>query len=181
MREPDGPSCHAACLRTRRASPFRSLRTALARTMHAQTPYDDEYATCASTSAGLRVMSESLQPGVVTARLGVQPSRTQVHGELPRPASKHPFKYGGWFLESKGHIQSRDARRHIDWLLQQLRGKEVAIAEFKAEGHTVDVCVYWESVGHGGPTLDPSHMIQLGELGIELWFDIYFPGKDSAG
>jgi hypothetical protein len=149
--------------------------------MDTQTPYDDEYATCVSTSAWFRVMSESLQPGVVTARLGVQPSRTQVRGELPQPASKHPFKYGGWFLESKGHIQSRDARRHIDWLLQHLQGKAAAIAQLKTEGHLVDVCVYWESVGQGGPTLNSSHMVQLGELGVELWFDIYLAKEDRAG
>src|SRR5688500_8918020 len=126
--------------------------------MEAQTPYDDDYATCVATSAWLRVMSESLLPTAVTACLGVQPSRTQVRGELPQPTSKHPFKYGGWFLESKGHVQSRDARRHIDWLLLQLQGKAAAIAQLKAQGHLVDVCVYWESVGQGGPTLDPSHM-----------------------
>jgi Domain of unknown function (DUF4279) len=149
--------------------------------MHSETPYDDQYATCISTSAWLRVMSESLQPERATALLGVQPTRTQVRDELATPASKHPFKYSGWFLESLSHVQSRDARRHIDWLLQQLRGKATAIAELKGQGHTVDVCVYWESVGQGGPTLGATQMAQLGELGVELWFDIYFGGKDSAG
>lgn len=149
--------------------------------MRAQTPYDDDYATCVSTSTWFRVMSERLEPGAATACLGVQPSRIQVRGELPRPISKHPLKYSGWFLESKGHVQSRDARRHIDWLLLQLQGKAAAIAELKAEGHRVDACVYWESVGHGGPTLDPGHMAQLGELGVELWFDVYFAGEDGAG
>lgn len=143
-------------------------------------PYDDEYPTCVSTSAWLRVMSELLKPGEVTSSLGIQPSRTQVLGELPHPTSKHPYRSGGWFLESRGHVQSRDSRRHIDWLLWQLQGKAAAIAQLKAEGHLVDACIYWESVGQGGPTLDPSHMVQLGELGIELWFDIYFSGVDSA-
>ena len=149
--------------------------------MHSETPNDDEYATCVSTSARLRVMGETLRPELATALLGVQPTRTQVRGELPSPTSNHPFKYGGWFLESLGQVQSRDSRRHIDWLLQQLLGKATAIAELKAQGHMVDVCVYWESVGQGGPTLGASQMAQLGELGVELWFDIYFARKDSAG
>jgi Domain of unknown function (DUF4279) len=148
--------------------------------MQPATPYDDDYATCVSTSAGFRVMSENLRPESVTALLGLQPTRTQVRGELPQPASKYPFKYGGWFLESLGHVRSRDSRRHIDWLLQQLSSKAAAIAELKAQGHLVDLCVYWESAGQGGPTLGPSQMAKLGELGIELWFDIYFAGKDSA-
>ena len=126
-------------------------------------------------------MSESLEPGAISARLGVRPSRTQVRGKLPHPTSKHPFKCGGWFLASKDHVQSRDARRHIDWLLLQLQGKAAAIAQLAAEGHLVDVCVYWESIGQGGPTLNPSQMAQLGELGVALWFDIYFAGEDSVG
>ena len=148
--------------------------------MHTETPYDDEYATCVSTFVSFRVMSEALSPESVTALLSVQPTRTQVRGELPAPGSKHPFKYGGWFLKSSGHVQSRDSRRHVDWLLEQLTGKAGAIAELKMQRHLVDLCIYWESAGQGGPTLGPSHMVQLGELGIELWFDISFAGKDSA-
>jgi len=44
----------------------------------------------------------------------------------------------------------------------------------------VDLCVRWDSGGQGGPTLSPSQMGALAELGIELWFDIYFAGNDSA-
>lgn len=149
--------------------------------MHSEPPYDDEYATCVSTSAWLRVISETLRPEQATALLGVQPTRIQVRGELPGLTSKIPCKYGGWFLESSGHIVSRDSRRHIDWLLQQLLGKARAIAELKAQGHIVDACVYWESAGQGGPTLGATQMAQFGELGVELWFDVYFAGKDSAG
>lgn len=147
--------------------------------MHTQTPYDDSYATCVSTFARLRIMGENLEPETVSALLCLQPNRTQVRGELPQPTSKHPFRYSGWFLGTEGRVQSRDARRHIDWLLLLLHGKADAIAQLKSEGNLVDICVYWESVGQGGPTLNPSHMTQLGELGVELWFDIYFAGKDT--
>jgi hypothetical protein len=86
---------------------------------------------------------------------------------------------GSW--TPAGNVQSRDARRHIDWLLRQLEHEAAAIAELKADGHLVDICVYWLSAGQGGPTLDSSHMVQLGKLGVELWFDIYFAGNDGAG
>lgn len=148
--------------------------------MRTETSYDDEYATCVYTHAWLRVMSEDLQPEAVTSLLDIQPTKTQVRGGLPRPSSKHPYKYGGWFLESKGQIQSRDSRRHLDWLLDHLHGKAAAITKLKEQGHLVDLCIRWDSVGHGGPTLNPSHMVQLGELGIELFFDIYFAGEDDA-
>jgi hypothetical protein len=126
-------------------------------------------------------MSDDLQPEMVTALLGIQPTHAQIRGALPSPSSKHPFRSGGWFLESADHIQSRDSRRHLDWLLNQLHGKAPAIAKLQARGCLVDLCIYWVSVGQGGPTLSSSQMAQLGELGIELWFDIYFDRKDSAG
>lgn len=41
----------------------------------------------------------------------------------------------------------------------------------------MDISVYWDSeAGHGGPTLPPALLQRLGNLGIELWFDIYFSG-----
>ena len=149
--------------------------------MRTETAYDDAYATCESTFAWLRVMSEDLQSDSVTSLLGIAPTHTQLRGEQRSPASTRQHKYSGWFLESESHVESRDARRHLDWLLAQLQGKAGAIATLKRQGNLVDVCVRWNSYGHGGPTLNAQHMAQLGELGIELWFDIYFVGRDSAG
>jgi Domain of unknown function (DUF4279) len=148
--------------------------------MRTETPYDDDYGTCLETHAWLRVMSEHLDPDIVTTRLQIQPTRTQRKGDLPRPGSKHPFKHAGWFLESETHVHSRDARRHIDWILQRIHNRSAAIAELQAEGHLVDICVRWDSTGQGGPMLSPSQMGALSEAGIELWFDIYFAGNDNA-
>ena len=141
--------------------------------------YDDDYATCVKTFAWLRVMSEGLEPDDVTAILGLTPSRVQRRGELPRPTAKRPLEKGGWFLESVDHVESRDARRHLDWLLERLRDKADAIAQLKAQGNLVDLCIRWDSVGHGGPTLDPRQMTELGALDVELWFDVYFAGEDA--
>lgn len=149
--------------------------------MHAETPYDAEYATCVYTHAWLRVMSEELQPESITSLLGIQPTHTQVRGELPCPTAKRHFKSSRWFLESAGHVESRDSRHHLDWLLSHLQGKAPVIAKLKEQGHLVDLCIRWDSVGQGGPTFNPRQMAQLGELGIELWLDIYFAGNDSAG
>jgi hypothetical protein len=126
-------------------------------------------------------MSEELQPESITSLLGIQPTHTQVRGELPCPTAKRHFKSSGWFLESAGHVESRDSRHHLDWLLSHLQGKAPVIAKLKEQGHLVDLCIRWDSVGQGGPTFYPRQMAQLGELGIELWLDIYFAGNDSAG
>jgi hypothetical protein len=147
--------------------------------MQPEASYDDKYPTCVETFAWFRVMGESLDPDTVTARLKVPPTRTQNRGALPQAGSKYPYKYSGWFLESQGWVQSLDARRHLDWLLDRLQGCEEALVQLKAEGNLVDVCVRWDSVGHGGPALSPKQMNQLGALGVTLWFDIYFAGGEG--
>lgn len=41
-------------------------------------------------------------------------------------------------------------------------------------GAEVDVFCYWSSrCGHGGPTLSPTQMKGLAELGLDLGLDIY--------
>ena len=43
-------------------------------------------------------------------------------------------------------------------------------------GYRMDIFCYWLSAGgHGGPTLSPAIMRRLGELGLEIGFDIYGP------
>ena len=125
-------------------------------------------------------MSENLQPDSVTSVLGIQPTKTQLRGGQSRSRPGPPHKNAGWFLESAGQVQSRDSRRHLDWLLTKLHGKAAAIAQLIEQGNLVDICIRWDSIGHGGPTLSPTHMTQLGELGVELWFDVYFAGEDNA-
>jgi hypothetical protein len=109
-------------------------------------------------------MGEELDPRAVTVALGVEPTRTQVRGELPAPGSKHPYKYSGWFLETQGNVQSRDVRRHIDWLLSKVGGKGAAFSKLRSEGHLTDVCCPWYSIGQGGPTLGAA---QIAALSIE--------------
>jgi Domain of unknown function (DUF4279) len=148
--------------------------------MRTVTPYDDDYPTCIKTFVWLRVMSVTLDPNAVTAAIGVEPTRVQFKGTVSIGAAlKRPARFSGWFLESSEHIISRDTRRHIDWLLSRLRGKEDVLAELQTRGHLVDICCRWYSIGHGGPTLNSEHLRQLGELGVEVWFEVYFAGQDS--
>jgi hypothetical protein len=47
------------------------------------------------------------------------------------------------------------------------------------KGCKIDITSYWVSVGQGGPWLMPQQMLRLGALGIDIWWDIYFSGKDE--
>ena len=87
--------------------------------------YDVQYSSCHSTYATLRIFHETLVPGEIDTLFSVNATSSQQRGD---PVSiKHPEKgerkLGSWFLESEGRIESEDSRRHIDWLLDQSKGK----------------------------------------------------------
>lgn len=86
----------------------------------------------------------------------------------------------GWFLTTKGRFDSRDSRRHIDWLLDQIEGKAAELRSLQAEGCRMTVSCYWAAAScGGGPMIPAEQMRRLGALDIELWFDVYFHGDDE--
>ncbi|WP_165230435.1 DUF4279 domain-containing protein [Aquisphaera insulae] len=144
---------------------------------------DDEYPTCARTYATLRIYPGEIDPAAITDRLEIEPSSWQRRGELAQRAGRPPnvATINGWFLESQGQVESRDSRRHIDWLLDRLVPRAEAIRSLQEKGCRMDISCYWCSrSGHGGPTIPPSQMRRLAELNIELWFDFYGPYEEES-
>ncbi|QEH32954.1 hypothetical protein OJF2_14460 [Aquisphaera giovannonii] len=144
---------------------------------------DDEYPTCARTYATLRVYPGDIDPAAITDRLGIEPSSWQRRDEAARRAGGPPrlATVNGWFLESRGRVDSRDSRRHIDWLLDQLAPRAEAIRSLQERGCRMDISCYWLSrSGHGGPIIPPTQMRRLAELNIELGFDFYGPYEEDV-
>ena len=138
--------------------------------------YDEKYPTCAYTHAWLRIMSsEEFDPDAVTHLLGITPSKIQRLGESRPERPDRIHKKSGWFLSTKGVVSSLDARHHLDWILERVFDKDTAFERLRKNNFLTDVCVRWDSKsGHGGPTLSPKQLLGFGNLGIEVWFDIYF-------
>src|SRR5689334_22100177 len=89
--------------------------------------YNDDYATCARTYAGLDIYHDDLDPDRITSLLSLRPTWTQVKGRtlLLRPGGKEfTPPIGLWCLSTKGVVDSRDVRRHMDWILDRLAGKD---------------------------------------------------------
>ncbi len=136
--------------------------------------YEDDYATCQATYATFRVSSPILLPSHVTKLLGREPSDAWRRGDARRfgPLART----GGWRLSTENNIDSRDTRRHLHWLRDELEAAEQGIRRLIQDGHDIDVFCYWASKsGHGGPTVDDQTMRWLGSLGVPLGFDVYFP------
>lgn len=126
-------------------------------------------------------MHETLDANEVTALLGMEPTSVQ---QASDPATLKPGRKPrcpGWFLESASHVSSRDSRDHIQWLLDRIAGSGAVLTELSSRGYLVDICCRWDSSwGDGGPAMDPAQMIQLGQLGVEFWFDVYFDRTEPA-
>ena len=134
--------------------------------------YDDEYPTCDRTFATLRFYHDTEPPESVTKTLGLSPTKTQTAGDQ-RPRSKSVIKQSGWFLRSEDHVDSRDTRRHIDWILELLEPKSSEVQNLQADGWEGDFFCFWLGHGHGGPTLDPYQLQRLAILNLSCGFDVY--------
>ena len=141
--------------------------------------YNDQYATCVETFSTLRIFSDHVGAERVTSILALQPTTSFTKGEA-YGTHGHRRKSNGWLFSTEGLSDSKDTRRHIDIILSALSGKASSIDVLKRAGVSFDICSYWVSTGQGGPALWPHQMKALGELGIEVWWDIYFAAKDEA-
>jgi hypothetical protein len=142
------------------------------------TPYDDDFPTCRKTFAALRTFLDSVGPEVITAKLGITPTANFLKGDR-HGGGKFSRKFNGWFLSSEGLVESKDTRRHIDWVISQLANHEVTLKEMRAAGFEMDISCFWLSTGQGGPIISPAQMRELSQLELEIWWDVYFDGDED--
>ena len=134
--------------------------------------YQDDYPTCAETYATLRLYPGDIDPDIVTERLSVAPTTVQRPRADQQPG--HAVHPAAWFLTSEGVVESRDVRRHIDWVLERVVPAGVALRELVHAGVRADIFCYWRSAGgHGGPCISPEQARVLAELELDCSFDIY--------
>jgi hypothetical protein len=62
--------------------------------------------------------------------------------------------------------------------LGRIAGKRAALDELRSLGCEIDVVNYFVSSGQGGPELDTSTIDTLSQLGLSIWWDVYF-GEES--
>ena len=144
--------------------------------------YDDNYPTCAETFATLRIFSALVSAAEISQRIGVEASRTHTLGDPVSPTTNAQRKDHAWFLSSKGHVVSRDTRRHLDWLLDQIEPSLDELRRLRTEGAHMDIMSYWVSAsGEGGPAISSRQMERLAPFGIDCWWDVYFDQDECAG
>ena len=143
------------------------------------TNYDDDFPTCEQTYATLRVFSDDINPHAITLSLGVDPSESFEKGE-GRGNKGALRKFHGWFLSSEKTVESKDTRRHIDWIISKIRDKSQELAELQAKGVEIDISCLWLSNGQGGPILSPPQIKELALFNIDIWWDVYFNNSSQS-
>lgn len=137
--------------------------------------YDDEYPTCERVDVTLCIYGHDLDPIKLSSRLGLEPTSSQRRGDVLNPGKWKPrlAPVGAWFLSSEGIVTSKDARRHFDWLLDELELHAGALNAIQREGYRMWVSCWWFSKGEtGGPTVNVDHMARFAALGLPLAFEL---------
>ena len=137
------------------------------------TPVDDSYGTCELTYADLVI--GHVDPDVITNELGLAPTRSQVKGHPKKsPRGEVMSKITVWVFSSEGQVQSKDLRRHLDWLLEKLIPFSDRLHKLQQfPGATMAIWCYWESAhGDGGPALWPEQMETMARLNLECTISI---------
>lgn len=142
--------------------------------------FDDDYPTCQDTYVTLRVfLPDILKPDDVTSALGALPTESFAKGD-PFGSRGQARRHSAWLLSSHGAVSSRDTRRHFAWLIERLSSKKNDIELLRKLGAELDISCYYLSVGQGGPTMSAEQMNELGRLGLDVWWDIYFASDVDA-
>lgn len=131
------------------------------------TDRDMKYAT-------LRIYGHDLDPAKVTDALGVEPTSSQKRGDKVGPEHrKRELPVGGWFLTSKGYVESDDIADHILWLLEHVSSTLPSVRIID-EVTLVNIFCCWHLSGwNEGCRIDSSLLLELGRLGVSLDFDVY--------
>ena len=139
--------------------------------------YDHKYRSCTRTYSTLRIYPKNSHPDEITNQLKIKPSDISVAGKTGPLGLKY---VNGWFLSTKGKLKSRDTRRHIDWILDKIEPISEKIKELQQGDCSMDIMCFWGSAsGNGGPAISPEQMVRLVKLNLEVWWDVWFEGKDE--
>jgi hypothetical protein len=136
--------------------------------------YNDDYPTCEETYATLRIYHDHLEPDEISNAPSLVPSDLQRKGDV-LSSGRVVLPTGGWCFSSKGYVTSKDTRRHVAWVLDQLEPNKSNLLSLQDRGYEMDIFCFWVSAsGHGGPELDHELMQRLASFRLSVGFDLYF-------
>jgi hypothetical protein len=125
-------------------------------------------------SVALRITGSKLDVSEVSARLGLQPTQTQLF--------RQPEGIQLWIY------QVRPEGEKVNWdsleeglrkLISVFAGREKELHSYQRENEVFLWCGHFSSSFNGGPTLSPQILKALGDFGVELILDTYVSSDDD--
>ena len=132
---------------------------------------------CTETFAALRIFSEDVHPDEMSSILGVSASRTIPHDPSAKYRVRREMHY--WVWQTK-NLDSTDNEQHLAAIIEKFRDRSDALEALRDKGCQTDISNYWVSNGQGGPMLELEMMAALCELGLPIWWDMYFEDDDGT-
>lgn len=131
--------------------------------------------TASEVWISLRIYHVDLDPQQISDELQLQPTVAHKRGEPIQHTRISSAPTGAWVLESKGAVRSTDLEEHLAWMLSRLSTAREALLKLQDVGYDISlVCSWFTSSDMTCPSLTAEHMRSAGNLGLGLWFDIYF-------
>lgn len=136
------------------------------------TPITYDYPSCSYVYAELIVYSNFDEIKNIT---DIIPSYKQTKGDIIENSlgRKRIANLDLWKLSSDNQIQSRDARSHIDYILEKIYPNKELIIKLQEHHKMFISCVWFSSGDTGGPAIWPEQMKLLSDLNLELNFSFY--------
>jgi hypothetical protein len=128
----------------------------------------------------LRFSGDTLDPLEISKRLNLQPSNTRTglstrsKGRVWTPM----WGYNGHDL-TDFQLEWPSLEQGLRFLLLRLTPLRGTLAELSTEFKGIWWCGHFQSSFDGGPTLTPSLLKELANIGIPLYIDNYFSGDAS--
>jgi Domain of unknown function (DUF4279) len=121
-----------------------------------------------------RVVSETLDPEMITCELGLKPCQTRRQGELRADGKIFTgmWAYSG-YEESDGPYWET-LEEGLAFVLDELWRRRQLIASYKSKAKLIWWCGHFQTSFDGGPTLSASLLSRLGEFGADLFIDNFF-------
>jgi hypothetical protein len=126
------------------------------------------------------LLSDALgTPDAVSQQLGLVPTKTAIKGTpIQKKTGKGKARHqtltrSAWVLSTHSLQLPNTCQAHVDWLLEQLAGKEERIRQLQSSGCWVGVTCFWYSTGGDArPTLAPATQRYLDDLQISIDFEL---------
>jgi hypothetical protein len=131
--------------------------------------------------ASLRIYGDDVDPLDVAKALGLPADYSHRRGEPRlvrnprtmevRAGAEH--RNGMWIMSSERWIASERLGDHVRWILQQLRGREAALARLVSEGAAADVLCYSFSPAATPQEISETLLRSASDLGLSIDIDHY--------